>query len=220
VDQPAEEPQSPKARERVGRYSEAGLLGKAAMKLTGEAPTAEDLELLRRQDIGVEGRIAEDVTRIVLASEPIWTMLAEKDLPEDLTVQELDEITECLRGRPPESATGEPPVRVSLKFADPESVLAIRDAIPGELSSDDVNAYRYALLSGLGPAAPEPFIVALFSQRTGSNQVTASMLVAATFLRHEEEFGVVSAPDLDHVHVAVLADLHETIRTERLLHEA
>jgi hypothetical protein len=46
------------------------------------------------------------------------------------------------------------------------------------------------------------------------------MPVGATFLRHEQEFGVVSKGDLQRLHIAVDSDLRETIRTRQLLREA
>ncbi|MEO7259948.1 MAG: hypothetical protein ABI047_01550 [Jatrophihabitantaceae bacterium] len=77
-------------RVRVSRYTDGGLLRKAGMRLAGEHPTSEDLELLRRRNLGVPGRVSEDVIRAVTECEPIWILLAEKGLPEDLTVAELD----------------------------------------------------------------------------------------------------------------------------------
>ena len=221
MDRPADEPHGQELVSRVGRYDEAGLLGKAAMRLSGDAPSAQERERLRRQYIGVEGRISEDVVRIVIESEPIWTLLAEKDLPEDLTVQELDAISEWLRGRPSGSGWVAAPVSTSLKFSDPDSIAAVRRAIPGEVSADDVTAYRYALFHP-GPNTPEPFIVALQSPGggLGPNVVAATMPAGATFLRHEQEFGVVSTADLDRVHAAVESDLRETIRAQQLLREA
>ena len=223
MDLPADEPSAHELGSRVGRYDEAGPLGKAAMRLSGAAPTAQERELLRRKHIGIEGRIAEDVARIVLESEPIWTLLTEKDLPEDLTVQELDAISEWLRGRPAEAEAGSTalPVSASLKFSNPGSVAAVTAAIPGDFSADDVTAYRYALFHPRANTV-EPFVVALYSEdRTlGPNEIVATMLVAGTFLRHEQEFGVVSAADLDRLHRAVELDLQETIRTRQLLREA
>jgi hypothetical protein len=115
------------------------------------APNARERQRLRREHIGVEGRIAELVGQIVIESEPMWVLLADKYLPADLTVQELDVISEWLRGRPTESGPAAVPVSCSLKFSDPDNVGTVRAVVPGDLSEDDVTAYRYMRCSILIP---------------------------------------------------------------------
>lgn len=206
-------------RVRLSRYNEGGLVRKAAMRLAGEALTPDDLEVLRRRDIGVQGRVAEDVTRAVFASDPIWALLAEKGLPEDLTVTELDAISYALRGGP--SAEGKrDPVSASMLFTDERNVSMLRRIIPGGLEPYEVTGYRYACLTAPDFGNPEPFVVALQSLEPGRNSVTATMLVAATFLRYEQEFGVLSEDAAERLEVMVRLDLQEIIRTHRLLLEA
>lgn len=206
-------------RVRLSRYNDGGLVRKAAMRLAGEALSSEDLELLRRRDIGVEGRVAEDVLRAVSESEPVWALLAEKGLPEDLTVAELDAISHALRGGPADPSRSNP-VSVSMLLTDPRNVSTLRRIIPGDLEPHEVTGYRYACLSAPDFGTPEPFVVALHSSRSGRNSVTATMLVAATFLRHEQEFEVLSADAAERLEVMVRLDLQEIIRTHRLLLQA
>jgi hypothetical protein len=207
-------------RVRLSRYNDGGLMRKAAMRLAGEALTSEDLELLRRRDIGVQGRVAEDVLRAVAESEPVWALLAEKGLPEDLTVEELGAISHALRGGPVGIASKGNPVSASMLFTDPRNVAALRRIIPGDLEPHEVTGYRYACLSAPDFGTPEPFVVALGSSRPGRNSVTATMLVAATFLRHEQEFGVLSEDAAERLEVMVRLDLQEIMRTHRLLLQA
>jgi hypothetical protein len=207
-------------RVRLSRYNDGGLIRKAAMRLAGDALTPEDLELLRRRDIGVQGRVAEDVLRAVSESEPVWALLAEKGLPEDLTVAELDAISHALRGGPIGPPGSGNPVSVSMLFTDPRNVSALRQIIPGDLEPHEVTGYRYACLSAPDFRTPEPFVVALRSSQPGRNSVTATMLVAATFLRYEQEFGVLSADAAERLEVMVRLDLQEIIRTHRLLLQA
>ncbi|HEY0168208.1 MAG TPA: hypothetical protein VGB75_14290 [Jatrophihabitans sp.] len=205
---------------RLSRYNDGGLMRKAAMRLAGEALSPEDLELLRRRDIGVQGRVAEDVLRAVSESEPVWALLAEKGLPEDLTVTELGAISHALRGGPAGIASTGNPVSASMLFTDPRNVATLRQIIPGDLEPDEVTGYRYACLSAPDFGTPEPFVVALRTSRPGKNSVTATMLVAATFLRHEQEFGVLSEDAAERLEVMVRLDLQEIIRTHRLLLQA
>ena len=206
-------------RVRLSRYNDGGLMRKAAMRLAGEALSSEDLELLRRRDIGVEGRVAEDVLRAVSESEPVWALLAEKGLPEDLTVAELDAISHALRGGPVGPSRSNP-VSVSMLFTDSRNVSTLRRIIPGDLEPHEVTGYRYACLSAPDFSTPEPFVVALSSSQPGRNSVTATMLVAATFLRYEQEFGVLSEDAAERLEVMVRLDLQEIIRTHRLLLQA
>jgi hypothetical protein len=207
-------------RVRLSRYNDGGLIRKAAMRLAGEALAPDDLELLRRRDIGVQGRVSEDVLRAVSESEPIWALLAEKGLPEDLTIDELEAISDALRGGPrgPESRGN--PVSASMLFTDPRNLSTLRQIIPGDLEPYEVTGYRYAFLTAPDFGSPEPFVVALRSHQPGRNSVTATMLVAATFLRHEQEFGVLSEDAAERLEVMVRLDLQEIIHTHRLLLEA
>jgi hypothetical protein len=206
-------------RVRLSRYNDGGPIRKAAMRLAGDALSADDRELLRRRDLGVQGRVSEDVLRAVWESEPIWALLSEKGLPEDLTVAELDAISAALRGGPTDSAS-RANVSASMLFTDPRNVSALRHIIPGDLEPYEVTGYRYACLTAPGFGTPEPFVVALRSIEPGRNSVTATMLVAATFLRHEQEFGVLSEDAAERLEVMVRLDLQEILRTHRLLLEA
>lgn len=207
-------------RVRLSRYNDGGLIRKAAMRLSGDALTPDDLELLRRKDIGVQGRVSEDVIRAVSASEPIWALLAEKGLPEDLTVAELDDISYALRGGPQGPDSMGSLVSASMRFTDPRNLAALRQIIPGGLEPYEVTGYRYACLIAPDFGSPEPFVVALGSHEPGRNSVTATMLVAATFLRYEQEFGVLSEDAAERLEVMIRLDLQEIIRTHRLLLEA
>lgn len=207
-------------RVRLDRYNDGGLIRKAAMRIAGEALTPDDLELLRRRDIGVQGRVSEDVVRAVSESEPIWALLAEKGLPEDLTVEELDDISDALRGGAGEADSRMNPVSASMLFTDPRNVSTLRRIIPGGLEPYEVTGYRYACLTAPDFGSPEPFVVALRNYQPGKNSVTATMLVAATFLRYEQEFGVVSDDAAERLEVMVRLDLQEIVRTHRLLLEA
>jgi hypothetical protein len=207
-------------RVRLSRYNDGGLIRKAAMRLAGEALSPQDLELLRRRDLGVQGRVAEDVLRAVTESEPIWTLLVEKGLPEDLTISELNAISYSLRGGRPDPASRGYPVSVSMLFTDPRNLLSLRQIIPGGLEPHQVTGYRYACLRAPDFGSPEPFVVALRSSRQGINSVSATMLVAATFLRYEQEFGALSEDAAERLEVMVRLDLQEIIRTHRLLLQA
>jgi hypothetical protein len=194
-------------RLRAARYAEAGLLGKAAMRLSRESLTPAQREQVRRHDLGPEGRIAEDVVRLVDACVPIWSLLAEKGLPEDLTVRELNAIWECLLGRTPGGWVEPNAVDVSLKFTrSPLHVTALRRVVPGMSDEDRVDAYRYATLrTRAGPV--EPFVIALRTRDAQHNDVVATMLVAATFLRHEEDLGAFTGADLEPLEDVLAKDL-------------
>jgi hypothetical protein len=207
-------------RVRLSRYNDGGLIRKTAMRLVGGALTPDDLELLRRRDIGVQGRVSEDVLRAVSESEPIWALLAEKGLHEDLTVRELDAISFALRGGPIGAESRSNTVGASMLFTDPLNLSTLRRIIPGGLEPYEVTGYRYASLTAPDLGNPEPFVVALQRSLSGGNAVTATMLVAATFLRHEQEFGVLSEDAAERLEVMVRLDLQEIIRTHRLLLEA
>lgn len=215
-----DDPDAPELRQRVTRYRDAGPLRRAAMRLTGDAPTPQQREQARRRELGVEGRLAEDVVRLVQECDAIWTMLAEQDLPEDLTLREFSTISQYVLGRPVRPRGPRPLVDVSLAFDDPRNVLTLRRIIPSATPMPQITAYRYATLRSVTYGAIEPFIVGLRSKPTGERDVVATMLVAATFLRHERQFGIFSTDDLEQLEVTVRLDLLETIRTRQLLGEA
>jgi hypothetical protein len=207
-------------RVRLSRYTDGGLIRKAGMHLAREALDPDEVELLRRRDIGVHGRVAEDVLRAVTESDPIWNLIAEKQFPEDLSLDELDAISHALRGGPNDPGDLGAPVNASLLFTDPRNLVTLRHIIPGDLEPHEVSGYRYASLRTRDGGTPEPFVVALRSRQPGSNSVSATMLVAATFLRHEQAFGIISEDAAERLEVMVRLDLREIIRTHQLLLEA
>jgi hypothetical protein len=206
------------ARHRAARYDDAGLLGTASMRLNRQAPGAGQRELLRRDEIRIEGRISEDVAHAVHASTPIWNLLVEKGLPEDVSVRELNAIRDCLLGRqvPYASTVAD----VSLKFNDPSRVAALAGVIPGDLEPHEVTAYRYATVTGEGDGVEEPFIIALREGAGGTNEVLAAMLVRAMFLRYEQELGVLDNPALETLAGAAATDLQIIADTHRALSDA
>ncbi len=202
---------------RKARYERAGMLGKAALRLGREALTAGERERLRRRDLGVEGRVAEDVTRVVTACQPVWSLLAAKGLPQDLSVRELNTLWECLLGRRTQGWAETSVVDVSILFTrSPLHVTALRRVIPGTDAPDAFDAYRYATLRTADTHEVEPFVIAVQRRDPrdpGDNDIAATMLVAPTFLRHEEELGVFSASDLgplEDILTGDLAAVHET----------
>ena len=202
------------------RASRGSVLRTFARRLKGHAPRPCDEERPRRHSIGAEGRAAEDVIRAVTESEPIWSLLAEKDLPADLTLRELDAISAALRGSPGGQSATDTVVSASLMFADPARLVMLQQIIPSDLLPLEITGYRYATLTRRGHRACEPFIVALHSHAPGINKVAASMLVAATFLRYEQELGVLSADAIGRLEILVGKDLREIVRTRQLLLEA
>jgi hypothetical protein len=190
------------------------------MRLLGQALSATEKESLRRSAIGSEGRVAEDAIRAVIESEPIWPVLAERDLPEDLTVRELGAIAAALRGYPADRTSTDSIVSASLMFGDQARIVRLREIIPSDLLSPDVTGYRYATLMRRGGNTREPFLVTLRGDAFGQNTVAATTLVAATFLRFEQELGVLTEDAVRHLEVLVGMDLAEIVRTRRLLLEA
>lgn len=208
-------------RERQARYDEAGLLGKAALRLSREALTAAERARLRRADLGPCGRVAEDVVRVVVACGPIWDLLATKGLPEDLSVSELNAIWECLLGREPRGWGEANVLDVSIKFTgSPLHIAALRRVIPGTTPQDAFDAYRYATLRTVDTHDIEPFLVALRERKGRDDDIVATMLVAPTFLRHEEELGVFDAEDLGPVEDVLVQDLAAVADTRAQLSAA
>jgi hypothetical protein len=217
---PGRSPRRQELGARLDRYSRGSVLRKATMRLLGQALSAAEKESLRRRAIGSEGRVAEDTIRAVTESEPIWPVLAERDLPEDLTVRELDAIAAALRGCPADRTGTDSIVGASLLFGDQARMLMLREIIPSDLLPPDVTGYRYATLMRRSSNTREPFIVTLRSHGCGENTVAATVLVAATFLRFEQELGVLTEDAVRHLEVLVGMDLAEIVRTRRLLLEA
>jgi hypothetical protein len=139
---------------RVERYDEASLLGKATMRLANQAPDAAGRERVRRHGLRIEGRIAEDVAQTVRDSQPIWELLVQKGLPEDLSVRELNDIRSWLLGRhvPHASAV----TSVSTRFSrNPARVAALAAVFPGDFAASEVTAYRYATVGQLAEGDDE-----------------------------------------------------------------
>jgi hypothetical protein len=191
-----------------------------AKRLVGQSSRASEGESPHRQSIGAEGRVAQDVIRAVVESEPIWSLLAEKDLPADLTLRELDAISAALRGSPAGQSATDTVVSASLMFADPARMIMLQQIIPSDLLPLEITGYRYATLTRRGHRTCEPFVVALHNHAPAVNTVAASMLVAATFLRYEQELGVLSADAVGRLEILVGMDLKEIVRTRQLLLDA
>lgn len=201
---------------RVERYEEASPIGKATMRLSNQAPDAGQRERVRRHQLRIEGRIAEDVARAVHASEPIWDLLVQKGLPEDLSVRELNEIRSWLLGRRVPHATAD--TSVSIRFnRHPARVAALAAAFPGDIQASEVTAYRYATITSGADGTEEPFIVAMRENAGGQNDVLATMLVGDIFLRHEQEFGALDQQVLTTLASTVAFDLKAVADTHRAL---
>lgn len=215
----SESPDIADVKGRVDRYAEAGPLGKATMRLAHQAPDAEERERVRRHGLRIEGRIAEDVARAVHDSEPIWDLLVQKSLPEDLSVRELTDIRAWLLGRQVPHSTAV--ISVSIRFnRNPPRVAALAAAFPGDFVASEVTAYRYATVTSEADGIEEPFIVALQEMADGRNTVLATMLVGAVFLRHEQEFGALDEQVLATLASTVALDLWSIADTNRALKDA
>ncbi|MDX6532964.1 MAG: hypothetical protein QOF68_708 [Gaiellales bacterium] len=200
---------------RVARYEEAGPLHRATLRLSHQVPDAVERERVRRHRLRIEGRIAEDVAEAVHASAPIWELLVQKGLPEDLSVRELNEIRNWLLGRHVPHATSV--TSVSIRFnLNPARIEALAATFPGDFVASEVTAYRYATVTS-EDGAEEPFIVALRQLTDGRNIVLATMLMGAVFLRHEQEFGALEAGVLGTLANTVALDLQTIADTHRAL---
>lgn len=215
----AERPDIADLQGRVDRYDEAGPLGKATLRLSNQAPDAAERERVRRHGLRIEGRLAEDVARAVHACEPIWDMLVQKGLPEDLSVRELNDIRTWLVGRSVPNTTAV--ISVSIRFnAGPPRIAALAAAFPGDFETRQVTAYRYATVTSEADGIEEPFIVALNELADGRNVVLATMLVGEVFLRHEQEFGALDGQVLRTLASTVALDLRGIAETRRALMDA
>lgn len=208
-----DEPDLDELLERAARYAEATLLGKAALQLTQRALDAREREMLRRHSIGAEGRIAEDAVRAIVESEELWALLAARDVPEDVSNREFDEIHRYLVGRPLRRA--DPLPMVSITSARDVLRLEVVTSLLPDLPSR-VDGYRYAALPG---PSLEPFLVLLRSRPAGGNTVVATVHLGATFLRHEQQFGVMDPERVQTLATLVAADLENVRRTHRELRE-
>lgn len=211
-------------RARKARYDEAGVLRKAALRLGREALSPAERERLRRRELGAGGRVAEDVTRVVIACQPVWSLLATNGLPQDLSVRGLNAISECLLGRSTQGWAESSVVDVSILFSrSPLHVAALARVIPGTDSANAFDSYRYATLRTADTHEVEPFVVAVRQRHPGApgdDEIVATMLVAPTFLRHEEELGVFSAEDLGPLEDILAKDLAAVAETHVQLRDA
>ena len=219
MNQPSDEPDLAELLERAARYDEAGLFGKAALQLTNRALGARERRRLHRHAIGAEGRIAEDVVKAVHVSEPIWSILAERGLPEDASTRELADIQRFLAGR--RTRPGDPIPHVSIRTArDPLRLSVVRSVVPGAVDLDPIDGYRFATLTDPSIRFVEPFLVLLHELPRGDNDVVASLHLGATFLRYEQQLGLVDPERVQTLATVVEEDLADIEKTHRALLEA
>ena len=216
---PPDEADLGKLRELASRYDQAGLLGKAALQLRHKAPDAGERERLRRHTIGPEGRIAEDAIQAVRASDPIWALLSQLGLPEDTSVRELNHIQRYLVGRRPGRNDAVPDVSIR-SARDPLRISVVGSIVPGALDPEAIDGYRYATLVDRSVGLVEPFLVLLHSRHSGDNDVVATLHLGATFLRYEQEFGLVDPDRLMTLGALVESDLIDIKQTHQALRQA
>lgn len=200
--------------ERTARYDRSGLLGKAARLLAQRAPGAREREIVRRHGLRAEERIAEDAVRVVLACEPVWALIARHGMPEDASTRELNDITRHLVGR--RTRRSEPPPHLSIRAARDPLRLAVVTSLLPELPQQ-VDSYRYAAIDEEPPGAPSPFLVLLRDRPRGDSAVVATVHLGATFLRYEQEFGLIHPDRLETLATVVAQDLDDVARTYREL---
>lgn len=216
MNEPADDKELAELLERAARYDEASRLGKAARQLTQRALHAKERERLRRHSIGVEGRIAEDAVRAVLASDPIWALLARHGLPEDASTRELAAIQRFLVGRRTRRADRIP--NVSIRSArDALRLSLVSGLVPGQV--EPVDSYRYATLDDPANRSVEPFLVLLRTRPRGDSDVLATLHLGATFLRHEQEFGLVDPDRLETLATLVEHDVLDIRKAHQALLE-
>lgn len=214
MDEPSGEPDLDELLERAARYAEASLLGKAALQLRLRALDAREREVLRRHTIGPEGRIAEDALRAVRESEAVWPLLTRHDLPEDASPRELDEIHRFLVGRP--TRPDDPLPHVSIRAAADPLPLAVVTGLLVDVPGP-VTGYRYAALAEPRARVVEPFLVLLRTRRQGGNRVLATLHLGPTFLRYEQELGLLDADRVQTLATIVAADAENVRRTRQEL---
>lgn len=216
-----------------------GLLARAAQRLSPDAFSPAVREQRRRAALGREGRIAEDVVSLVEACGPVWEALAEKGLPQDLTLRQLRHLEHLLDDLGPgERPRSRRALTVSLAVTEPGHVDVVRALVPGGGEALACDAYRYVVLRPpLGAA--EPFLVALdrgvASDGLGDGMgdgmghalgdglgdgVVAVVLLAPTFLRYEQEMGTVNPLAVQALEAVTRADLDAVLETRRALDEA
>ena len=214
MSQPPEQPDLAELLERAARYERSSRLGKAARQLTNKALRAKDRERVRRFRMDTEDRIAKDAVNAVLASEPVWALLARHGLPEDASTRELDDIARHLLGR--RSVTRELVPHVSIRSArDPLRITIVTTVLPDLPAA--VDSYRYAALEDPDTGALTPFLVLLRTKSSGENQPVATVHLGATFLRHEQEFGLIDRDRLETLATLVEQDLANVQATHRSL---
>lgn len=216
MSQPPEEADLAELLERAARYERSGRLGKAARQLAQKALDPQERERLRRHRIGTEARIAEDAVHAVLASEPVWALLARHGLPEDASPRELDDIARFLLGR--RSTKRDTVPHVSIRSArDPLRISIVTTVLPD--LPREVDSYRYAALEDPATGSLTPFLVLLRSRARGDNEPVAMVHLGATFLRHEQEFGLIDPERLETLATLVEQDLANVVATHRALQE-
>lgn len=196
------DPRLDQIRAAMRDYEEAGRLGKLAMKVTGTAPDRSARELLRLQNLGPEGRIAEGILRIVGVSQEVTRIALEHDLLEDITEKEYEQIRRYLLGREPGLRETTWPFVSVLFDTDPVHTAAISNVLPDVRHAHATDAYRYAVL----PEYTEPFVIALHSKRSGGYGVSGILPAAPSFLRYEEELGVLDKSALARLDAVVQSD--------------
>ncbi|MGN6243910.1 MAG: hypothetical protein ACTHQ3_09590 [Motilibacteraceae bacterium] len=202
------------------------MLARTVQRLAGDALTPAARAQRRRDALGREGRLAEDVVTLVEACARIWEDLAAKELPQDLTLAELRHLTDLLDDRElvVDGDRRPAPLTVSIAVAEPEHLGVVRALVPGGLDASSCDAYRYAVLQPRS-GAPEPFLVALHrGDPVGSPwreaDVVAVVLLAPTFLRYEQEMGAVNPLAVQALEDVVRADLAAVLETRDALGEA
>lgn len=205
-----EDPELAALIERAARYDRSSLLGKAARLLAQRAPGPREREIVRRHSLGAEDRIAEDAVRIVLACEPVWALLSRHGMPEDASTRELNDIARHLVGR--RTRRDEPPPHLSIRAARDPLRLAVATSLLPDLPQQ-VDSYRYATIDDEPAGALSPFLVLLRDRPRGDSSVVATVHLGATFLRYEQEFGLIDADRLETLAALVEKDLADVART-------
>lgn len=204
-------------RVAMAAYQAAPVHQRALMRLRGEAPRTADRRRLHHLEIGVHGRIAETVLRLVAEEAVITQATVDRGLEQDLTLEELRDIREELLGRYLTAADTAMPA-LSLQFENDGAVAQLlARLLPGSLEAADVELRRYAALTDGVTGRLEPFLVYGASGARGAARVLGRLWLDGAFLRHEQEFGSVVAADLAALEALVAADLRATLATTAAL---
>ena len=119
------------------------------------------------------------------------------------------------------SHPGDPLPRVSIRAArDPLRLSVVRSIVLGAMDLDAVDGYRYATLTDPSIRFVEPFLVLLRELPRGDNDVVASLHLGATFLRYEQQFGLVDPERVQTLATVVEEDLADIEETHRALLDA